>query len=329
LNFIVFLLGSLAVIVGIILIIIKRKDNSLNFISAKINNIKERPIKYYGIVIFIGLILMVTGAVTMKGNKALALEDDVKILEENVEDLNQKMLNSKAELIKKEDKLKEKKDELGIAEKKIESLEDEIIQLTILSESEKKLLAMNYGELSGDERKKVNTILDNAESYNDENKKLINDNKDRIEKEKELLKKKEREEKEKKEKEKKEKEEKEKREREEAEARKAEEEAAQEEREASETLSEKNAIQKAKDYLNYTSFSKKGLIEQLEFSGFTNEESVYAVSQIEVDWKEQAALKAQDYLDYSSFSRSSLIDQLEFTGFTNEEAVYGVNKVEL
>src|SRR5699024_4124379 len=76
------------------------------FISAKINNIKERPIKYYGIVIFIGLILMVTGAVTMKGNKALALEDDVKILEENVEDLNQKMLNSKDEIIKKEYKNK-------------------------------------------------------------------------------------------------------------------------------------------------------------------------------------------------------------------------------
>ncbi len=37
------------------------------------------------------------------------------------------------------------------------------------------------------------------------------------------------------------------------------------------------AIQCAKDYLDYTSFSRDGLINQLEFDGFTNAQAVYGV----------------------------------------------------
>ncbi|UMZ72540.1 Host cell surface-exposed lipoprotein [Natranaerofaba carboxydovora] len=65
-------------------------------------------------------------------------------------------------------------------------------------------------------------------------------------------------------------------------------------------------------------------IYRLEHS---HEEAVYAVDEIEVDWKEQAALKAEDYLDYSSFSREGLIEQLEYEGFTREQAEYGVEAV--
>ena len=93
------------------------------------------------------------------------------------------------------------------------------------------------------------------------------------------------------------------------------------------TLGEKNAVKKALDYLAYTSFSYSGLVEQLEYEGFTHEEAVYGVDKCGADWKEQAALKAEDYLDYSSFSRTELIAQLEYEGFTHEEAVYGVQAV--
>lgn len=93
------------------------------------------------------------------------------------------------------------------------------------------------------------------------------------------------------------------------------------------TLGEQNALKKAKSYLSYSSFSYKGLIKQLEFEGFSTEESTYAVDNCGADWNEQAAKKAKSYMDYSSFSKSSLIKQLEFEGFTSEQAQYGAKSV--
>ncbi|MTT30415.1 hypothetical protein GMB86_00110 [Terrilactibacillus sp. BCM23-1] len=88
-------------------------------------------------------------------------------------------------------------------------------------------------------------------------------------------------------------------------------------------------MQTAKDYLDYTAFSKSGLIKQLKFDKYSTADATFAVNHIEVDWKEQAVKTAQDYMDYSSFSRQGLIDQLKFDGYTQEEATYGVDKVGL
>lgn len=93
------------------------------------------------------------------------------------------------------------------------------------------------------------------------------------------------------------------------------------------TLGERNALDKAYSYLNFMAFSYKGLIEQLEFEGFSHDEAIFGVDHCEADWNEQAALKAAQYLESSSFSRSGLIDQLEFEGFTTEQAEYGVSQV--
>lgn len=92
------------------------------------------------------------------------------------------------------------------------------------------------------------------------------------------------------------------------------------------TVGEKQALGKAYDYLEYTAFSYTGLIEQLEFEGFSNSEATYAADNCGADWSEQAALKAKQYLEYSSFSRSGLIEQLEFEGFTHSQAEYGVTQ---
>lgn len=92
------------------------------------------------------------------------------------------------------------------------------------------------------------------------------------------------------------------------------------------SVGEKQALGKAYDYLEYTAFSYTGLIEQLEFEGFSNSEATYAADNCGADWNEQAALKAQQYLAYSSFSRSGLIEQLEFEGFTHSQAVYGAEE---
>ena len=95
------------------------------------------------------------------------------------------------------------------------------------------------------------------------------------------------------------------------------------------TVSQENALGSAESYLAYSSFSREGLIKQLEFEGYSNEDSIWAVDMVNADWKEQAAKSAQSYLDYSSFSRSGLIDQLEFEGYTRAQAEYGVDQVGL
>lgn len=91
------------------------------------------------------------------------------------------------------------------------------------------------------------------------------------------------------------------------------------------TISQRNARGKATDYLEFSAFSRSGLIKQLEFEKFSTEDSTWAVDRITVDWNEQAAKKAKDYLEYSSFSRSSLVDQLIFEGYTPEQAEFGVS----
>lgn len=107
----------------------------------------------------------------------------------------------------------------------------------------------------------------------------------------------------------------------------AEAEAAKQQALNSATMAQKNALSKAKDYLAYTAFSYTGLIEQLEYEGFSTEDSTYGADNCGADWNEQAAKMAQSYLDFSSFSRQGLIDQLIYEGFTAEQAEYGVSAV--
>ncbi len=98
---------------------------------------------------------------------------------------------------------------------------------------------------------------------------------------------------------------------------------------ATETTSQRNAVRMAKDYLDYTAFSREGLIGQLEYEGFSNEDATYGADNCGADWMEQAVKCAENYLDYTAFSRQGLIDQLEYEGFTHEQAVHGVDAVGL
>jgi hypothetical protein len=101
------------------------------------------------------------------------------------------------------------------------------------------------------------------------------------------------------------------------------------------TLAMDNALAAAQDYLDYSAFSRQGLIDQLSSkygSGFGVEDATWAVGQLTVDWRQQAFLAAKDYLDFSSFSRQGLIGQLSSpygSQFTVEEATYAVNKIGL
>lgn len=92
------------------------------------------------------------------------------------------------------------------------------------------------------------------------------------------------------------------------------------------TIGQKNALREANSYLRTMPFSKNGLINQLEYEGYSHEDAVYAVERCGADWNEQAALQAASYLRTMPFSKDGLIEQLEYEGFTHEQAVYGVEQ---
>ncbi len=101
------------------------------------------------------------------------------------------------------------------------------------------------------------------------------------------------------------------------------------------TVSQQNAYRAAQSYLELTSFSRAGLIQQLtsEYGeAYPAEDAEFAVARLEseggVDWNAEAAEAAQSYLELTSFSRQGLIDQLTSEygdGFTQEQAEYGVS----
>jgi hypothetical protein len=89
------------------------------------------------------------------------------------------------------------------------------------------------------------------------------------------------------------------------------------------TLAQQNAIGKAQSYLDHSGFSRVGLIEQLDYEGYSTEEAVFGADNAGADWNAEAAEKAASYLEYSSFSRQGLYDQLAFEGFTDAEIQSG------
>jgi hypothetical protein len=46
------------------------------------------------------------------------------------------------------------------------------------------------------------------------------------------------------------------------------------------TVSQKNALNKAKDYMSYSSFSRGGLIDQLKYDKFTPDQATYGVNTV-------------------------------------------------
>lgn len=95
------------------------------------------------------------------------------------------------------------------------------------------------------------------------------------------------------------------------------------------TVSQKNAVAKAKSYLGYTAFSHDGLVAQLEYEQFSHADAVYGADNSGANWNEQAAKKAKSYMDMSAYSRGSLIEQLKYEKFTQAQAEYGANAVGL
>jgi uncharacterized protein with LGFP repeats len=93
------------------------------------------------------------------------------------------------------------------------------------------------------------------------------------------------------------------------------------------TVSQQNAQKSAKSYLDFMSFSRVGLIDQLVFEGFSIGDATWAVDSLNVNWREEAVQSARSYLNSGSFSRSGLIEQLEFEDFATGDAIWAVDSV--
>lgn len=70
-------------------------------------------------------------------------------------------------------------------------------------------------------------------------------------------------------------------------------------------------------------FSYSGLIDQLQYEGFSLEDATYGADNCGADWMVQAEKSAKNYLDMTAFSHSGLVEQLMYEGYTAEEAEHG------
>ena len=91
------------------------------------------------------------------------------------------------------------------------------------------------------------------------------------------------------------------------------------------TTGQQNALRAAHAYLRVSPFSFGGLVQQLEYEGYSTNDAVFAAQNCGADWCEQALASARHYLAMSPFSYGGLIDQLIYEGYTAEEATYGAD----
>lgn len=95
------------------------------------------------------------------------------------------------------------------------------------------------------------------------------------------------------------------------------------------SVEQANAGRSAQSYLDSSYFSRKGLISQLKFEGYSTKAATAAVDSMHINWNGQAEGSAKNYLETQSFSKKGLIAQLEYEGFTHSQAVHGVSKTGL
>lgn len=91
------------------------------------------------------------------------------------------------------------------------------------------------------------------------------------------------------------------------------------------TKSQANALESARNYIDGMGFSYSGLIDQLEFEGYSTEDATFAADNCGADWNAEALESARSYIDGMGFSYTGLVDQLEFEGYTTEQATYGAD----
>lgn len=105
------------------------------------------------------------------------------------------------------------------------------------------------------------------------------------------------------------------------------EETKNKEKSKAQSREQENALSSAKDYLEYSGFSKSSLYDQLIYEKYPDDAARFAVENVDTDWKKNALRVAKSYLDYTSFSDAGLRDQLSYEGFSDEEINYALNNI--
>jgi hypothetical protein len=96
-----------------------------------------------------------------------------------------------------------------------------------------------------------------------------------------------------------------------------------------ESVNQSNARRAAANYLSFAAFSRSGLINQLEYEGYSRADAEYGVDAQKANWSEQARKSAAKYLNFAAFSYSGLLNQLLYEGFSLEQATFGVDSTGL
>lgn len=78
------------------------------------------------------------------------------------------------------------------------------------------------------------------------------------------------------------------------------------------------ALDKAQNYVDFTSFSEADLRGQLEYHEFSPEAIQFALDNVTVDYQAECIEKAKSYLELTSFSEADLREQLEYHKFSEE-----------
>jgi hypothetical protein len=98
------------------------------------------------------------------------------------------------------------------------------------------------------------------------------------------------------------------------------------------TNQQQNAARSARQYLNFTGFSRQGLIDQLSSpyaDKYAVQDATIAVDSLNVDWNAEAVQSAKSYLKFTAFSCQGLIDQLDSPygdKYTVAQATYGAQQ---
>ena len=91
---------------------------------------------------------------------------------------------------------------------------------------------------------------------------------------------------------------------------------------------QKEALAKAKSYVDTLAVSKQRVVDGLEQLGYSDKEIDYALENCGADWFQEAVEAAENayQLDPSFYNEENLTSLLMTVGFTYEEAVYGARQ---
>lgn len=98
---------------------------------------------------------------------------------------------------------------------------------------------------------------------------------------------------------------------------------------AAATETQQKALDKANEYVDTLPLSRKGLIKQLEYDGYTTDVATYAADNCSANWNKEAKEMAEQYMDSTTYTYKDMVQQLETEGFTKEQAKFGAKAVGL